>query len=83
MSKLFFKRTFRKNVQAPQKWKCHGRGSFTGIAGKRRINLIERDGNQSEVSTQQEEDKLVLHIGGDGNQPLLMKGIINNQIFQL
>ena len=51
------------------------------ISGMRRINLIERDDDQSEESTEAEEDNMVLHIGGNGQQPFIMKGKINNQTF--
>ena len=47
----------------------------------RRINLIERDSNQSEVSTELEEDNTIFHIVGIGNQPFIMKGKMNNQAF--
>ena len=44
----------------------------------RRINLIERDDNQSEKSNEQDEDNMVLHVNGSDNQPFVMKGKINN-----
>ena len=47
----------------------------------RRINLIEREDNQSQESNEQDEDNMVLHIGGSDNQPFVMKGKINNQPF--
>ena len=47
----------------------------------RRINLIEREDNKSEESNEQDEDNMVLHIGGSDNQLFVMKGKINNQPF--
>ena len=57
-----------------------GRGNFTNRAGMRRINLIERDDDQSEESAGAEDD-MVLHIGGNGQQPFIMKGKLNDQAF--
>ena len=45
----------------------------------RRINLIEREDNQSEENNEQDGDNMVLHVGGSGSQPFGMKGKINNQ----
>ena len=47
----------------------------------RRVNLIEREDNQLEESNEQDEDNMVLHIGGSDNQPFVMKGEIKNQPF--
>ena len=52
-----------------------------GVAGIRRINLIERDDDQSDESTGAEDNNMVLHIGGNGQQPFIMKGKVNNQAF--
>ena len=54
---------------------------FRGRAGMRRINLIEREDNQSEESNEQDEENMVLHIGGSDNPRFVMKGKINNQPF--
>ena len=67
--------------ERPKSGNVRGKGRFTERAGMRRINLVERDGNQSEESTEQEEDNMVLHIGADGTQPFIMKGKINKQTF--
>ena len=64
----------------PKSGNIRGRGSFTGKSGMRRINRIEQEANQSEESTET-EDNMVLHIGGDGSQPFIVKGKINNQAF--
>ena len=57
------------------------RGIFAGRAGMQRFNLIEREDNQSEESTEQDEDIMILHVNGSGSQPLVMKSKINNQPF--
>ena len=74
------KTTFARMCKRPKSGNVKGRGSFTGRSGMRRINLIEQEADQSEESTETEEN-MVLHIGGDGNQPFIMKGKINNQAF--
>ena len=51
------------------------------IAGIGRKILIEQANDQSEDSNEYEEDKTVLHVGGGGNQPFMMKGKINNESF--
>ena len=58
-----------------------GRGTTGNRAGMRRINLIEQDDNQSGDSHDQDEDKMVLHVGGGGNQPFMMKDKKNNEPF--
>ena len=58
----------------PKSGNTRGRSKFTGRVGMRRINLIERDDNQSDESTGAEEDNMVSHIGGNGQQPFIMKG---------
>ena len=58
-----------------------GEEAIWGRAGMRRINLIEREDNQSEESNEQDEDNMVLYIDGSDNQPFVMKGKINNQPF--
>ena len=65
----------------PKSGNTRGRGIFAGRARMRRINLIERDDDQSDESTGAEEDNMVLHIGGNGQQPSIMKGKITNQAF--
>ena len=59
-----------------------GRGTMGNRAGMRRINLIEQEEDQLEVSNEYKEDKLVLHVGGGGNEPFMMKGKINNESFK-
>ena len=49
----------------------------------RRINLIERDGYQSEESIEQDEDNMVLHVGGSGSQPFVMKSKMKNEPFTM
>ena len=46
-----------------------------------RNDLIEQEDDQSEDSNEYEEDKVVLHVGGGGNQPFMMKGKLNNESF--
>ena len=65
----------------PKSGNVKERGTFGGRAGMRKINLIEREDNQSEESNERDEDNMVLHIGGNDNQPFVMKGKINNQPF--
>ena len=72
---------FARMCKRPKSGNSRGRGNFTGRAGMRRINLIRGDDDQSEESTGSEEDNMVLHIGGNGQQPFILKGKINNQIF--
>ena len=57
------------------------RGNFGRRAGKLRINLIERKDNQSAMSTEQDEDNMVLHVVGKSSQPFVIKGKLNNQLF--
>ena len=50
--------------------------------GMRRINLIEQEDSQSENSNEIDEDNMVLHVGGgEGNQPFVLKGKINKELF--
>ena len=56
-----------------------GRGTMRNRADMRQINLNEQDDDQSEDSNDQGEDKIVLHVGGGGNQPFIMKGKMNNE----
>ena len=65
---------FARMCKRPKSGNTRGRGNFTGRAGMRRINLIERDDDQSEESTGADEDNMVLHIGGNGQQPFIMRG---------
>ena len=41
------------------------------------MNVIEREDNKSEESTEQVEDNMVLHVGDSGNQLFVMKGKMN------
>ena len=72
---------FARMCKRPKTGNTRGRGNTAGRAGMRRINLIERDGSQSEDSGEQDEDNVVLHVSGSGVQPFVMKGKINNQPF--
>ena len=56
-------------------------GNTRGRAVMRSINLIERDGSQSEDSGEQDEQDILLHVSGSGIQPFVMKGKIKNQRF--
>ena len=69
---------FARTCKCPKSSNIKGRGNFTGKSVMRRVNLIEQEANQSEESTET-EDNMVLHIGGDGSQPFIMKGKINNR----
>ena len=71
---------FARMCKRPKNGNTRERGNFTGRTGMRRINLIEREDNQSEESSEQ-EDNMVLHIGGKEDQPFVLKGKINNQNF--
>ena len=72
---------YARMCKRPKAGNTRGRGNTAGRAGMRRINLIERDGSQSEDSGEQDEDNVVLHISGSGVQPFVMNGKINNQPF--
>ena len=72
---------FARTCKRPKSGIIRGRGNFTGRTGMRKINQNERDDDQSEESTGAEEDNMVLHIIGNGRQPFIMKGKINNQAF--
>ena len=65
----------------PKTGNMKGRGTMANRAGMRRINLIEQDDNQSADSHDQDEDKMVLHVGEGGNQPFMMKDNKNNEPF--
>ena len=67
--------------KSPKSGNARGRGNFGGKAGMRRINLIEREDNQSQESNEQEEDNMVLHIGECGSQAFVMEGKRNIQPF--
>ena len=46
----------------------------------RRVNLIGRDDNQSDASSETQEDSLVLHLKGkQGHPPFVMKGTSRDQ----
>ena len=69
------------NVQKTENWQHARKRQNWRKAGMRRINLIEREHNQSEESSEREGDNMALHVGGGGNQPFTRKGKINNQLF--
>ena len=46
----------------------------------RRINLIDQANNQSEDSNEDENDKMILQVGGDGTS-FLLEGKTNNVAF--
>ena len=65
----------------PKTGNVRERGNFAGRVGMRRFNLIEREGNQSEESTEQVEDNMALHVGGSDSQQFVVKGKISIQPF--
>ena len=58
-----------------------GQGRPLARGGMRRINLIEQDDSQSESSNEMNDDIMVLHVSGAGNQPFVLKGRINKEPF--
>ena len=66
----------------PKSGNIRGRGRNNHQAGKRRVNLIGRDDDQSDASSETQEDNVVLHLEGkQGHPPFVMKGNINEQPF--
>ena len=51
-----------------------GKGRKTTPAGMRRVKLIGQADGQSETGSENDEDKMVSHVNGSGNQPIVMKG---------
>ena len=47
----------------------------------RRLNLIDQHANESEGNTDEDAEKVVLHINGDGAPPIVLKGKIKSQQF--
>ena len=47
----------------------------------RRVNLIGREGDQSETSNETEKDNMVPHVNGNSSRPFAMKGKINKKPF--
>ena len=72
---------FARMCKKPNTGNMGRRGTMGIRASMWRINLIEQGDDQSEDSNVFEEDKMVLHVGGGGNQPFIMKGKINNESF--
>ena len=59
---------FARMCNKPKTGNIRGRGTMVNTAGMRRINLIEQDDDQSEDSNDlEEDDKMVLHLGGGDN----------------
>ena len=55
---------FARMCERPETGNVKERGKFAGRARMRRINLIKREYSQSEENTEQDEDNIVLRIGG-------------------
>ena len=47
----------------------------------RRVDLIDQQNNQSEGSTDEKADNVILHVNGEGAPPFVLKEKINNQPF--
>ena len=63
-------------------------GNFSGCgrnnhqAGIRRVNLVGREYDQSDATSETQEDKVVLHLEGkQGHPPFVMKGKITKEPF--
>ena len=50
-----------------------GRERNINRARMERVNLIRQEDGQSETGSENDEDKMVLHLNGSGNQPFIMK----------
>ena len=73
---------FARMCRRPKTGNIRGRGRMPGRGGLRRINLIEQDDSQSESSNEMNEENMVLHVSGAGNQPFVLKGKINKKPFK-
>ena len=81
MQELWHDWAFRKNEQNGKIWQLRRKGTLNINARMRRVNLIGREDNQSETGSEIEEDNMVLHVNGSGNQPFVMKGKMNKETF--
>ena len=59
---------YARMCKRPKSGNARGRGNFGGRAGMRRINLIEREDNQSEEGNEQDKDNMVLHTSWSGRE---------------
>ena len=64
----------------PKNANTRGRGRNTRTAGMRRVNMIQRDADQS-GSSEWDDDNVVLNVNGTGTPPFMMKGKLNNTPF--
>ena len=46
-----------------------------------RINLIDQANNQSEDSTEDDAENMIMQVGENGTPPFVLKGKINNVTF--
>ena len=72
---------FARMCKKPENGTMRRRGRPLARGGIRRINLIEQDDSQSESSNEMNDDNMVLHVSGAGNQPFVLKGKINKEPF--
>ena len=64
---------FARMCKRPKTGNIRGRGRMSERGGLRRINQIEQDDSQSESSNEMNEENMVLHVSGAGNQPFVLK----------
>ena len=64
---------FARICKKPKNGNMRGRGRPLARSGMRRINLIEEDDSQSESSNEMNDDNMVLHVSGAGNQQFVLK----------
>ena len=70
---------FARMCKRPKTGNIRGRVTMPGRGGLKRI---EQDDSQSESSNEMNEENLVLHVSGAGNQPFVLKGKINKEPFK-
>ena len=58
-----------------------GNNNTAQIGGMRRINLIDQANKQSENSTEDDAENMILQVGGNRTPPFVLKGKINNVAF--
>ena len=73
---------FARMCKKPKNGNLRGRGRPLARGGIRRINLIEQDDSHSESSNEMNDDNMVLHVSGAGNQLFVLKGKINEAPFK-
>ena len=73
---------FARMCKRPRIANSRGVGRNTNTGNMRRVNLIERDNNQSEECSEWDDDNVVLHVNGVGVKPFVMRGKINRQKFE-